>query len=47
MHAAARLGNIDDLADQVQQLLESTESSATLFFRQSLAGRMTFPTMTA
>ena len=40
MDAAARLNNIDEVADQVQQLLESTESSATLFVRQSLAVRM-------
>ena len=40
MDAAARLDNIDEVADQVQQLLESTESSATLFVRQSLAVRM-------
>lgn len=37
MDAAAKLDNIDEVADQVQQLLESTESSATLFVRQSLA----------
>ena len=40
MDAAAKLDNIDEVADQVQQLLESTESSATLFVRQSLAVRM-------
>jgi hypothetical protein len=40
MDAAAKLDNIDEVADQVQQLLESTKSSATLFVRQSLAGRM-------
>ncbi len=40
MDAAAKLDNIDEVADQVQQLLESTESSATLFVRQSLTVRM-------
>jgi len=40
MDAAAKLDNIDEVADQVQQLLESPESSATLFVRQSLAVRM-------
>lgn len=40
MDAAAKLGNIDEVTDQVQQLLESTESPATLFVRQSLAVRM-------
>jgi len=40
MDAAAKLDNIDEVADQVQQLLNSTESSATLFVRQSLAVRM-------
>ncbi len=37
MDAAAKLDNIDEVADWIQQLLESTESSATLFVRQSLA----------
>jgi hypothetical protein len=40
MDAATKLDNIDEVADQVQQLLESPESSAILFVRQSLAGRM-------
>jgi tetratricopeptide (TPR) repeat protein len=40
MDAAAKLGSIDQVTDQVQQLLESTESSATLFVRQSLTVRM-------
>ena len=40
MDAAAKLDNIDDVADQIRQLLESTESSAILFVRQSLAVRM-------
>ena len=40
MDAAAKLDNIDEVADQVQQLLESTEKPAILFVRQSLAVRM-------
>mgnify|MGYP003637613136 FL=1 len=40
MDVAAKLGSIDEVTDQVQQLLESTESSAPLFVRQSLTARM-------
>ena len=40
MDAAAKLDNIDEVADRVRRLIESTESSATLFVRQSLAVRM-------
>jgi hypothetical protein len=40
MGAASRLNNIDDVADQIRQLVESNESASVLFVRQSLHGRM-------
>ena len=40
MDAAVRLDNVNEVVGQVQQLLESTESSATLFVRQSLVVRL-------
>ncbi len=40
MDAAARLKNIEDVAGQIRQLVESNESTSVLFVRQSLHGRL-------
>ncbi len=40
MDAATKLDNINEVTDRIRQLLESTDSSATLFVKQSLAARM-------
>jgi len=40
MDAAARLKNIEDVAGQIRQLVESNESTSVSFVRQSLHGRL-------
>ena len=40
MDAAARLKNIEDVAGQIRQLIESNESTSVSFVRQSLHGRL-------
>jgi hypothetical protein len=40
MDAAARLNNIEDVAGQIRQLVESNESTSVSFVRQSLHGRL-------
>jgi hypothetical protein len=40
MDAAARLKNIEDVAGQIRQLVESYESTSVSFVRQSLHGRL-------
>ena len=40
MDAAPRLNNIDDVAGQILQLVESNESASILFVRQYLHRRM-------
>ena len=40
MDAAARLNNIDNVTDQIQQLVEPSDSASTQFVRQALQGRL-------
>jgi hypothetical protein len=40
MGAAAKLNDIDDVADQIRRLVESRETASVLFVRQSLSGRL-------
>ena len=40
MDAAARLKNIDNVTDQIQQLVEPSDSASTQFVRQALQGRL-------